>query len=104
MGPECFSKTGGAVGGSGGGGDYSGPADLALNAAMIVLNRVADKKEIELGGSVELNEGTVSTVVWESYQDFKSKFVGPCPREGGRVAWETLREWAETKLPSKDTP
>lgn len=76
----------------------SGPADLALNVTMIVLNRVADEKGIELEGSVDLESGSVSRPVWRSYQEFKSRFVAPCPRDGGRVPWETLREWAEEKL------
>lgn len=80
----------------------SGPSDLALNATMIVLNRVADEKEIQLEGSVELQSGSVSRLVWRQYQDFKERFVAPCPREGARVPWEKLKEWALGKLASED--
>lgn len=80
----------------------SGPSDLALNATMIVLNRVADQKEIRLEGSVDLVSGSVSRLVWREHQEFKSRFVGPCPEEGDRVPWNRLREWAEGKLPPRD--
>lgn len=80
----------------------SGPSDLALNATMILLNKMANEKDIELDGTVDLENGSVSRVVWENYQEFKSRFVAPCPREGAQVPWETLREWAEEKLATEE--
>lgn len=80
----------------------SGPADLALNAAMVVLNLVANEENAELTGEVEMEKGVVSRPVFNSYQEFKDRFVAPVPREGAKVPWEELREWAVGVLRQED--
>ena len=80
----------------------SGPADLALNATMVVLNRVASEENVELAGEVEMEKGAVSRPVFNSYQEFKDYFVAPAPREGARVPWEKLRDWALGVLREED--
>jgi len=80
----------------------SGPADLALNATMVVLNRVANEENAELTGEVEMEKGVVSRPVFNSYQEFKDRFVAPAPREGAKVPWEELREWAVGVLREED--
>lgn len=84
----------------------SGPADLALNAAEVVFQRLAADGEIDHTETSEfwstddegVRDGLVSKAAMAHYQDFKARFVAPASRKGGRVSWERLKAWAKKRL------
>lgn len=55
----------------------SGPADFALN----ILLRYTTKE-----------------IAYELHQDFKWKFVGALPREGGIIRGSVIRDWLKMKM------
>jgi hypothetical protein len=73
----------------------SGPADLALNAVEAFLRHLnwgGRKRKFQnyMGA-----EGELYAIALNHYQDFKSKFIAPIPRDGGKVRFDAIYDWLQ---------
>lgn len=71
----------------------SGPADLALN----ILEHYFSVMSIE-GPRVDCYRGTVCAWAWVLHQDFNRDFIATMPKEGGRILWEDVAGWVNSKM------
>ena len=79
----------------------SGPADFALNILAIYLPvpKGARVDPLGRGGAVRLHDGSlVSHAAWGLHQDFKARFVGRLPDEGGTIRGDDIRAWLARRL------
>ena len=72
----------------------SGPADLALNIVEAILHRIGYD-----GARMQCYDGDCFKLSWRLHQDLKWQFIGPMPRAGGVIPYDTLFSWIRFRFP-----
>lgn len=72
----------------------SGPADLALNIAEVMLKDMG-----WTGRRTECFDGDCFTLSWQLHQELKRDFVANVQREGGVIPYEDLKTWMQARVP-----
>lgn len=74
----------------------SGPADLALNLAEIMLTRLGWR-----GERMSCYDGECFTLAWSMHQDLKWRFIATTPRRGGVIPYDQLEKWVLDRIPDE---
>ena len=73
----------------------SGPADLALNIAEAILQRIGWR-----GERMPCYDGECYKLAWQMHQDLKRTFIAPMDEAGGVIPYDVIRTWVETRIPT----
>lgn len=74
----------------------SGPADLALNIAEVILQRLGYQ-----GARQDCYDGDCFVLAWHIHQDLKWRFIGPVPQEtGATIPYADLLAFVTANLPT----